>query len=222
MNNFTPTSTPSDILALIKNHGREILDALHKRKDERGISNADIINLTGVPQSSFYRFWDGDGKNLNPDHISKICLLLGVSVDDFRRDPDDTSIAKLGIPAPAHEEVMTNLHAEISKQRETIAELNALIEELKDKNTFLESTLKERSEKLISAHADYSIKIDKLTNNLLDLHSQMHNVYVTHNARIDHLNDELVKRHERMYELLHDVFSKAPETVKKIIQQIEE
>ena len=223
MNNSA--ATPPDILALIKNHGPEILEALRKRKEERGVTKADIINLTGVPQSSFYRFWDGDGKNLNPDHISKICLFLGVSIDDFRRDPDDTSIAKLGIPATAHEDVMTNIHAELNKQRETISALSDTIEELDERNKILESKLSEKNDELVQSHTMYAEKINKLTDALLELHNQMHGLNVSHNARVDHINDELSKRYDQMHNLFHffqKVFANHPETLRRIAQEIEE
>lgn len=222
---LSPTSTPADILSLIRNHGPEILEALHKRKEERGVSKADIINLTGVPQSSFYRFWDGDGKNLNPDHISKICLFLGVSIDDFRRDRDDTSIAKLGIPAPAHEDVMTNIHAELNKQRETISELNNMVSELSTKNVFLESQLKDKNEELVQAHSMYAEKINRLTDALLELHNQMHGLNVSHNTRVDHITEELSKRYDQMHNVFlffQQVFAKHPETLRQIAQKIEE
>jgi DNA-binding Xre family transcriptional regulator len=223
--NSVSPSTPSDILSLIKNHGPEILAALHKRKEERGVTNADIINLTGVPQSSFYRFWDGDGKNLNPDHISKICLFLGVSIDDFRRDPSDTSIAKLGIPILSHEEVMTNIHAELNKQRETIDDLNYTIEELDLKNRQLEDSLREKTEEIIAIQSKYSDKIEKLTDALLQLHDEMHRLNVGHNTRVDRLTEELSKRHDQQHSLFlffKDTFAKHPDTLRQIAQKIEE
>lgn len=212
-------STPADILSLVKNHGPEILKALHIRKEERGVTNSDIINLTGVPQSSFYRFWDGDGKNLNPDHIAKICLFLGVSIDDFRRAPDDTSMARLGIPAPAQEEVMTNIHAELNKQRETIEELNAKIEELECQNRFLERAVAEKTEEIIAIHSKYADKIDKLTDALLEQHEHMHGLNVTHNTRVDKLTEELAKRHDQMHTFFLQLYGKNTEDAKRLIQE---
>lgn len=225
MNNTTihVEDAPSpDVLTLIKKHGPEILSCLKNRQKERGVSNADIIKLAGIPQSTFYRFWNGNGTNLDHDNVARICLFLGVSVDDFRRDPTDTSKAKLDIPEISHEDVMTNIHAELNKQRETIDTLNANIAALEAKNTSLEAMLKEKTDEIILLHSSYAEKIGKLTDALLERHEHMHNLNVTHNARVDHLNTELSKRFDQMHSLFTQLLQKNPETVQKIIKDLAE
>ena len=209
MNNNRP-----DISLIIRDHGPGLLDHMRHKQKERGVSNAEIINLAGIPQSSFYRLWNGDGKKMDHDHVARICLFLGISIDDFLHDTTDETKAKLEISEVSHEDVMTNIHEEIGRLKNTIEQLQKDISERDTKIMLLEDGLKTKTEEMVTLHATYADRIDKLKDVLIERHTQMHEMNRIHNERIDEMNRELKRRYDHIYDAFYKLAGKSETSTK--------
>lgn len=208
-----------DVPSLIRESGPELLAFMKKKQKEKELSNADIIKYTGIPQTSFYRFWNSDGTHMDHDNVARICLLLGISIDEFRRSPTDESKAKLEIYENSHEDVMNNIHSEINRQKQTIAELRKEIEELEEENKRLELEVRDKINEIIALHTRHAERVDKLNDALLLRHDQMHELNNHHNERVDTLNKELKNRYDKLYDFFYLVVSNNPQKIMKMIEE---
>lgn len=211
-------TTILDVPSLIRESGPELLAYMKKRQKEKELSNADIIKYTGIPQTSFYRFWNSDGNHMDHDNVARICLLLGISIDEFRRTPTDESKANLPILENSHEDVMNNIHSEINKQKQTITELHEEIEGLEAEIQALEAEVKLKTDEIIALHTRYADRVDKLKDALLERHDQMHELNKQHNARVDLLNKELKSRYDQLYQFFCEVVSHNPNKLMKMLE----
>lgn len=183
-----------DIDSLIREKGAEILEFLKQKQDELDISNADLMERTKIPQTSFYRIWNGDGTKMNADHLCRLCLILGVSIDAFQRDPSATSTVRLpGLREDSHAEIIQGLQEEITRQKETVQQLTEELEAKNAKIGDLKQTLAERTDELLALQQKYSDRVDRLTDSLIERHDQMHELNKSHNARVDKLIEELLR-----------------------------
>jgi methyl-accepting chemotaxis protein len=210
MNNNRP-----DLSLIIREHGPKLLNHMKHKQKERGVNNADVINLAGVPLSSFDRLWNGDGIKMVPDHVARICLFLGISIDDFLHDTTNETKAKLEITEVAHEDVMTNIHEEIGRLKHTIEKMQAELNEKNAKIDSMKSIIREKTNEIISLHAQHSERMDRLTTALLDRHEQMHQMNHVHGQRIDAMNRELKDRYDHLYKMHMDLLGD-----KKIISDL--
>jgi DNA-binding Xre family transcriptional regulator len=189
-----------DIDSLIREKGSEILQFLQQKQEEMDITNADLMERTKIPQTSFYRIWNGDGTKVNADHLCRLCLILGVSIDAFQRDPSATSTVRLpGLREDSHAEIIQGLQEEITRQKETVQQLTEELEAKNAKIAELKTTINEKVDELCSLQQKYSDRVDKLTDSLIERHDQMHELNKAHNVRVDRLIDEIlkVKKEER-------------------------
>lgn len=94
------------------------LDKLKALKKERGLTNAEIATLSGVPVSTVNRIFSGETPNPQFDSIASIVIALGGSLDEL-----------VGIRGG--EEVASSAHVDqtISVYAEAIKEKDARIEE---------------------------------------------------------------------------------------------
>lgn len=183
-----------DIDSLIKEKGAEILQFLQQKQDELDITNADLMERTKIPQTSFYRIWNGDGTKLNADHLCRLCLILGVSIDAFQRDPSATSTVRLpGLREDSHAEIIQGLQEEITRQKETVQQLADELEAKNAKIAELKLTINEKVDELCSLQQKYSDRVDRLTDSLIERHDQMHELNKAHNVRVDRLIEEILK-----------------------------
>ena len=183
-----------DIDSLIKEKGAEILQFLQQKQDELDITNADLMERTKIPQTSFYRIWNGDGTKLNADHLCRLCLILGVSIDAFQRDPSATSTVRLpGLREDSHAEIIQGLQEEITRQKETAQQLTEELEAKNAKIAELKLTINEKVDELCSLQQKYSDRVDRLTDSLIERHDQMHELNKAHNVRVDRLIEEILK-----------------------------
>lgn len=183
-----------DIDSLIKEKGAEILQFLQQKQDELDITNADLMERTKIPQTSFYRIWNGDGTKLNADHLCRLCLILGVSIDAFQRDPSATSTVRLpGLREDSHAEIIQGLQEEITRQKETAQQLTEELEAKNAKIAELKLIINEKVDELCSLQQKYSDRVDRLTDSLIERHDQMHELNKAHNVRVDRLIDEILK-----------------------------
>ncbi len=183
-----------DIDSLIKEKGAEILQFLQQKQDELDITNADLMERTKIPQTSFYRIWNGDGTKMNADHLCRLCLILGVSIDAFQRDPSATSTVRLpGLREDSHAEIIQGLQEEITRQKETVQQLADELEAKNAKIAELKLTINEKVDELCSLQQKYSDRVDRLTDSLIERHDQMHELNKAHNVRVDRLIDEILK-----------------------------
>lgn len=183
-----------DIDSLIREKGSEILQFLQQKQEEMDITNADLMERTKIPQTSFYRIWNGDGTKVNADHLCRLCLILGVSIDAFQRDPSATSTVRLpGLREDSHAEIIQGLQEEITRQKETVQQLTEELESKNAKITDLKQTLAERTAELLFLQQKYSDRVDKLTDSLIERHDQMHELNKAHNVRVDRLIEEIFR-----------------------------
>lgn len=215
MNSIRP-----EVSQIIRDHGPKLLAHMKSKQKERGVSNTEIVNLAGIPQSSFYRLWNGDGVKMDQDHVARICLFLGISIDDFMRDPSEDSTAKLAIPKASHEDVMTNIHEEIGRLKHTIEELQNDIAEKDALIVSLKASLKEKTDELIALHAGYVEKLDKMKDALIERHDQMHEMSNQHNRRVDEMNKELKRRYDHLYSFFGKLVGEHPEIVLDLINEV--
>lgn len=214
-----PTSK-TDIDALIHDHGEEIIQFLHEKQKEKDLSNADLMFITRIPQTSFYRIWNNESARPNSDHICRLCLALGVSIDEFKRDPTEDSTIKLpALKANSHEEIMTNMVEEYTHQKETIAALNNEIDEKNTKIAALESALAEKNDELLQFQRKSSDRINKLTDALLERHDQMHELNILNNRRVDELEKDLHARYDLLYKLFNKLTSQNTDTLMSLIDK---
>lgn len=206
-----------EVSQIIREHGPRLLNYMKTKQKERGVNNAEIIKLAGVPQSSFYRLWNGDGLKMDQDHVARICLFLGISIDEFMREPSENHTAKLGILEASHEDVMTNIHEEIGRLKHTIEELQKDIAEKDSQIQSLKSSLDAKTEELITTHSTYADRIDKLKDALIDRHSQMHEMNLIHNSRVDEMNKELKRRYDHLHAFFCRITEEHPELLNDII-----
>lgn len=183
-----------DIDTLVRDKGAEILLFLKQKQEEMDISNTALMELTKIPQTSFYRIWNGDGSKLNSDHLCRLCLILGVSIDAFERDPSDDSTIRLpALREESHAAIIQGLMDEINKQKTTVAQLTEELEEKNAKIAELRQMLNDRISELCAVQEQYASRVDKLTDALIERHDQMHELNKVHNARVDRLIEELLK-----------------------------
>lgn len=183
-----------DIDTMIREKGPEILQFLQQKQDEMNLSNADLMERAKIPQTSFYRIWTGDGTKMNADHLCRLCLILGVSIDAFQRDPSATSTVRLpGLREDSHAEIIQGLQEEITRQKEAVEKLTEELEAKNTKITELKLVINEKVDELCALQQKYSDRVDKLTDSLIERHDQMHELNKAHNLRVDKLIEELLK-----------------------------
>ena len=108
----------------------QIIDKIKEAKAEKGITTADISQLSGVPLATLTRILNGKTPNPTLESIVPIAIALGLSIDELMglKIPEDTPVA-----AP----VVTALdsYAELLKEKDQrIKEKDKTIEMLKDIN----------------------------------------------------------------------------------------
>lgn len=183
-----------DIDTLIREKGPEILQFLRQKQEEMNISNADLMERSRIPQTSFYRIWSGDGHKMNADHLCRLCLILGVSIDAFQRDPSDSSTVRLpGLREDSHAEIVSGLMEEINRQKENVVKLTGELEEKNAKIAELKVIVAEKVNELCLIQQKYVERFDRLTDALMERHDQMHELNIAHNIRVDKLIAEVLK-----------------------------
>lgn len=194
-----------DIESLIREKGSEILQFLQQKREEMDITNADLMERTKIPQTSFYRIWNGDGTKMNADHLCRLCLILGVSIDAFQRDPSATSTVRLpGLREDSHAEIIQGLQEEITRQKETVQQLTEELEAKNAKITELKQIINEKVDELCSTQQKYSDRVDKLTDALIERHDQMHSINREHCEQVSRLTATLAEAQSDMIRLLRE------------------
>lgn len=203
-----PNSQP-EINSFVKEHIREIMPFLRKKCEEKGLKNEELMIATAIPHTTFYRMWkigtpdeergrDGRQYVPDPDNVCRLCLTIGVSLDEFQRVPTaDSTVFLPALSEQSHEKVIDNMWGEVQKNREAAENLESEKTDLLDKNAELEETLRQAREELRQCHA----RIDQLTDALIERHDQMHEINRAHSERIDKLNNELLQQYERIFEM---------------------
>ncbi len=197
-------SQKTEIEVLLREKGPEILAFLHQKQNDKGITNADLMLLSQIPNTSFYRIWNGDGVKMNSDHICRICFVLGVSMDEFQREPTGESTVKLpGLREDSHEEIMDNILEEFNRQKGIIETLTNDNSRKSDRIVELDRELKRRIDENSELQRSFTERIAKLTDALIERHDQMHELNRIHNERVDKLDAALRDR----YDQLHNLFT---------------
>lgn len=195
-------SQKTEIEVLLREKGPEILAFLHQKQGEKGITNADLMMLSQIPNTSFYRIWNGDGTKMNSDHICRICFVLGVSMDEFQREPTGESTVRLpGLREDSHEEIMDNILSEYNRQKEIIQTLTNDNSRKSDRIVELDRELKRRIDENGELQKSYTDRIAVLTDALIERHDQMHQLSREHTERIDKLDAALRARYDQLHEL---------------------
>lgn len=187
--NSMPNTKIADIDLFVREHIFDIMRFVQAKCDEKNITNDELMSVTKIAHSSFYRLWrcgrpeeeltDEDKKPFKPnaDHVCRMCLALGVSLDEFQRTPTAESVVFLpALPEDSHSEIMDNLWNEISGLRDTIAQLEDENAALKSENKRLMNVALSREEDIRSN----IMRINKLTDALIERHDQMHDINRTH------------------------------------------
>ena len=209
-----------DIDSLIKEKGAEILQFLQQKQDELDITNADLMERTKIPQTSFYRIWNGDGTKMNADHLCRLCLILGVSIDAFQRDPSATSTVRLpGLREDSHAEIIQGLQEEITRQKETVQQLTDELEAKNAKIAELKLAINEKVDELCSLQQKYADRVDRLTDSLIERHDQMHALNQCHNNRVDKLITESQSRYDQLYGLFREIIDNSPKKLVDLLKK---
>lgn len=203
-------NTNDELSAYIKQHIREIVPFLKAKSEEKDFTNEELMRITEIPKSTFYRIWkigspseeiDPTTKKSympDPDTICRLCLAIGVSLTEHDHPPTEDSRVNLnGLKEYSHEKIMGNMWAEISGLRNEVARLE------KDRDLLLEEN-KKLMETVFAREADIRANIarnNKLTDALLERHDQMHELNRSHNERVDRMEAALRKRYDQLYEL---------------------
>lgn len=167
-------------------YSRQLIDKMKERAKERRLSNKTIMDATGISQSTFYRCWNSDLPDppLELDNALRLCLFLGLSIDDLLRPTTATSPANLPISEVTHDEVMGNVAELLSKRK-------ARIDELESERSHLSAQIE---------HKNHTISA--LNDELQALHNRIHDLNREHAERLDRLYAELSQRNQQLLDLL--------------------
>ena len=227
---IVPNTAVPDIDRFVREHIRGIMGFIREKCDEKNITGDELMNITKIAHTSFYRLWkfgkpDEDlaeedrewMKNYKPnaDHVCRICLAVGVSLDEFQRAPTAESVINLpALSELSHEKIMNNMWEEISGLRDTISILERDNAQLTEKNEELTKKVFDR-ENDIRSNIE---RINKLTDALIDRHDQMHELNRAHNERVDRLDSALRDRYDQLYELFNKVIRNDPQKLMDLLR----
>lgn len=97
---------------------KSIQDVCRDKKDELRLTAQMIADESGVPLSTVNKFFAGAVKNPNVETLAPICMVLGISLDEFygiNASPDVTQEQAL-----AHEREKNEMLTNIIKQKNRI------------------------------------------------------------------------------------------------------
>lgn len=209
-----------DIDTLIREKGPEILRFLKEKQEEMEITNAVLMERAIIPQTSFYRIWNGDGTKINADHLCRLCLILGVSIDAFQRDPSPTSTVRLpGLREDSHAEIIRGLQEEIDRLKKIEEELSQELEARNTKIAELKLTINEKVDELCALQQKYADRVDRLTDSLIERHDQMHALNQCHNNRVDKLITESQSRYDQLYGLFREIIDNSPKKLVDLLKK---
>lgn len=184
-----------EIAVLLNEKGPEILEFLQKKQADKRLSNADLMTLSQIPHTSFYRIWNGNGTKMNPDHICRICFVLGVSMDEFQREKTDESTVRLpGLKEDSHEEIMDNILKEFHQQKDVIETLTNDNSRKSDRIVELDRELKRRIDENNELQRKYTERIEHLTDVLVQRHNEMHEIHKQYADRLDKIISTLSQK----------------------------
>lgn len=96
----------------------QIIDKIKEAKTEKGITAADISQLSGVPLATLNRILNGKTPNPTLESIVPIAIALGLSIDELMglKIPEDTPIATPVVTA-------LDSYAELLKEKDKTIEM---------------------------------------------------------------------------------------------------
>ncbi len=219
-----------ELSAYIKQHIREIVPFLRAKSEEKDFTNEELMRITEIPKSTFYRIWkigspseemDPTSKKPympDPDTICRLCLAIGVSLTEHDSPPTNSSSINLpGLKENSHEAIMDNMWGEIAGLRSEISRLE------NDRDLILAEN-KKLMEVVFSREEDIRSNIERinmLTDALLERHDQMHELNRIHNERVDKLDQALRSRYDQIYQLFREVLGDDPSRIKNILKNVE-
>lgn len=219
-NDEVPNTAIPDIDKFVRENIRAIMTFIRDKCEDKKITGDELMNITKIAHTSFYRLWkfgkpedeldeeDRDWMKTykpNADHVCRICLAIGISLDEFQRAPTAESV--INLPALSelnHEKIMNNMWEEIAEQRNTIKILETDNEQLARKNEELTKMVFSREEDIRSN----IMRINKLTDALIDRHDQMHELNRTH--------------YEHLYTIFSRILDNDPQKLRELINEKKE
>ncbi len=101
----------------------QIIDKIKEAKAEKGITTADISQLSGVPLATLTRILNGKTPNPTLESIVPIAIALGLSIDEL-----------MGLKIPEDTPVATPVVTALDSYAELLKEKDKTIKMLKDMN----------------------------------------------------------------------------------------
>ena len=181
----------------VRENVTDILRMIEAKCDELDITNDELMTAADVSRTSFYRLWKfihpetmtDDEKRSKPstEHVLRLCCALELTPKQFQYQSPTG-----GAPSFSDEkraQVTDQMWEIISNQRTTIEQLEKERNQLQEDNRRLTEIAFSREED-IRAHI---LRINQLTDALIDRHDQMHELNRLHNERVDRLLDTFLK-----------------------------
>lgn len=179
--------------SLPQDYCQSILAKMKERQKELKLSNNTIADAIDMAHSTFRDIWNSDGVGMKHEFVVRVCLFLGLSIDENTRTPTATSKANLDITDNSHEDVMRNNAKMLAERKERIDELEAEVEVLTQKINAITAEHLKRIDGLLA-------KNDMLTEELMKRHREILDYHDRHVTRVDKLQDLLEKRYGELFE----------------------
>lgn len=114
------------------------LDKLKALKKERGLTNAEIATLSGVPVSTVNRIFSGETPNPQFESIVSIVVALGGSLDELvgiRGSEEASSPAQADQTIAAYAEAVKEKDARIADKERSIQSFKEVVSNLRREKT---------------------------------------------------------------------------------------
>ena len=160
---------------------RQVLDQLHERQKELGYTNETLIQLTGIPKTTFYNIWhERDVTHMDMYHIERLCEALKIKLS---ANIQDTPAERIQISDEVKAEVAANTADLLTRRKEVIEKQGEKIEDLS-----AQLTEKQQIE-------------NEYTRQIIAMHDEIRQLHEDYNRRIEELQKELNRRQDQMCEL---------------------
>lgn len=173
-------------------YGRGLLDKMRRRLAEVGMAKETLRQLTGIPKTTFYRLWNNAEAevHMDIDIALRICLALGLSIDEHLRKPDEVPEISPPLSEAVHEEVIQNAAEVLGERKQVIEEQAGEIEKLSSQLT--------EKQQIENEHL----------RQILEMHSEIRVLHENYSRRIEELQRELSRRCDQICELAMKVAEK--------------
>ncbi len=229
-----PNTAIPDIDVFVREHIWEIMSFIRQKCEDKNVTAEELQIITKIAHTSFFRLWkfgkaeeELDEEELakmkvykpNADHVCRLCLAIGISLDEFQRMPTGESTVKLpALREDSHEEIMDSFFEEFNRQKNIIETLTYDNSRKSDRIVELDVELKRRIDEFNELQRSSTERIAVLTDALIERHDQMHQLNRDHGERIDRLDTALRMRYDQLYELFMMVLGNDPQKVKELLK----